>query len=353
MRTTSVLIVEDEAIVAENLAVRLQQQGYRVADVVDSGNGAIASAHQYQPDIILMDVLLKGEIDGIAAAHEIQRHLGIPVIFMTALSDTHTQQRAKDTSPFGYIVKPFKVRDLSMMLELTLLRHRQHQLAQESLRQKLELLAFLNHEFRGPLASISLSADALAQSGPKWSESQRLGRVRRIQRAAAHLGSLLEDVWLASQIEAGLLVVAPQDLTLPKFCHDLREQLAEPERVVLQGEPLTMVQDQRLVSYILLNLLTNGLKYSQEPVLLTWGCRERRVTFHVTDRGIGIPPEFQHNLFQEGLRAKNVGDVPGTGMGLAIARTLTEQLGGQISFATTPGQGTTFTVVLPQFFTAN
>lgn len=353
MQTATILIVEDEAIVAENLAARLRQQGYHVAEVVDSGSGAIASARQHQPDIILMDVLLKGDMDGITAAQEIHQSLKTPIIFMTALSDPRTLERAKDSSPFGYIVKPFKVQDLHIMLELTLLRHRQYRLTQESLRQKSELLTFLSHEFRGPLASISLSADALAHYDSQWSESERLGRVRRIQRAVGHLASLLEDVLLSSQIEAGLLTIAPEPFCLGVFCQNLCEQLPEPDRVKLRGEDLPMHQDGRLLSYVLLNLLTNGLKYSQHPVTLEWRAEGDQMIFSVSDRGIGIPATAQPNLFREFFRAENVGDIPGTGIGLAIARTLTEQLGGQISFTSVPDQGTTFTVAVPQFFTTN
>ncbi|QIR39530.1 response regulator [Tolypothrix sp. PCC 7910] len=118
-----VLIVEDEVIVARTIASQLSQLGYIVTGTASSGNVAIAKALETKPDIVLMDIILKGEMDGIAASSYIREQLDIPVIFLTAYGDANTLERAKITQPFGYIVKPFTIKDLQIAIEIALLKY--------------------------------------------------------------------------------------------------------------------------------------------------------------------------------------------------------------------------------------
>jgi diguanylate cyclase (GGDEF)-like protein/PAS domain S-box-containing protein len=121
----NVLIVEDEPIAAWNIREALEQLGHQIVDEIASGQQAIETARQARPDLVLMDIRLVGEIDGIEAAETIQGQFDIPVIFLTAYADEMTVQRAIATSPFGYIVKPFRWRELQTSIEIALHRHRQ------------------------------------------------------------------------------------------------------------------------------------------------------------------------------------------------------------------------------------
>lgn len=123
MVNVRVLIVEDEVIVARTIASQLSQLGYIVTGTASSGNIAIAKALEIKPDIVLMDIILKGEMDGIAASSYIREQLDIPVIFLTAYGDANTLERAKITQPFGYIVKPFTIKDLQIAIEIALLKY--------------------------------------------------------------------------------------------------------------------------------------------------------------------------------------------------------------------------------------
>jgi len=107
----NVLIVEDERIVSLDLKNRITELGYNAAGIVSTGEDAILEAERLLPDIILMDIMLKGKIDGINASEVIYRKHHIPVIFITAFSDEKTFSRAVITEPFGYLVKPFDTRD--------------------------------------------------------------------------------------------------------------------------------------------------------------------------------------------------------------------------------------------------
>lgn len=123
MSTPSLLIVEDEAIVAEDLANKVRQLGYAVAGTTMTGEEAVELVRQLRPSLVLMDIRLAGAMDGIAAAKVIHRECKLPVLFLTAHSDTDTITRARQAEAFGYILKPFNERDLRIQIEMALYKH--------------------------------------------------------------------------------------------------------------------------------------------------------------------------------------------------------------------------------------
>ncbi|MDB9377493.1 response regulator, partial [Nodularia sphaerocarpa] len=132
MDQVRILVVEDEVIVARTIANQLNQLGYMVTGKASSGEVAIAKALETKPQLVLMDIILKGNMDGITAAASIREQLDIPVIFLTAYGDDKTLQRAKLTQPFGYVVKPFTSKDLRIAVEIGLLKHQLEQDLRES-----------------------------------------------------------------------------------------------------------------------------------------------------------------------------------------------------------------------------
>ncbi|ADL58431.1 response regulator [Methanothermobacter marburgensis] len=132
MSPTSLLVVEDESIVAMDIKHRAEGLGYRVVGMAASGEEAIKLAREEKPDLILMDIVLKGEMDGIEAAEVIREEMNIPVVYLTAYSDEKTLSRAKLTGPFGYIIKPFEDRELHSAIEVALYKHRMDSKLRES-----------------------------------------------------------------------------------------------------------------------------------------------------------------------------------------------------------------------------
>lgn len=126
-----VLVVEDEAIVAEDLRTLLEGLGYMVPAVVSSGEEALQKAAETHPDVVLMDIVLKGEMDGVEAADQIRARRNVPVVFLTAYSDPNTARRAIRTEPFGYLVKPFEERELYTTIQLALYKHKREQKRKE------------------------------------------------------------------------------------------------------------------------------------------------------------------------------------------------------------------------------
>lgn len=132
MDKTKIMVVEDQTIVALNIRNRLKNLGYAVPSAVGSGKEAIREAELTNVDIVLMDIMLKGDMDGIEAARIIKSRFGIPIIYLTACTDFETLERAKLTDPEGYISKPFKEEDLCKNIETALLKSRSKKKKSES-----------------------------------------------------------------------------------------------------------------------------------------------------------------------------------------------------------------------------
>jgi len=124
MAKAKILVVEDEIIIARELEARLQEIGYEVVGIAATGAEAIALAEEEHPDVVLMDIVLKGDMDGIEAATHIRSDFRIPVIYLTAFTDKATLARAQATQPYAYLVKPFAERELYANIEMALYKHR-------------------------------------------------------------------------------------------------------------------------------------------------------------------------------------------------------------------------------------
>lgn len=136
MKNANVLIVEDEVIIAKDMSLTLTKLGYNVVGHSVSGQDAVHMAAEKRPDVVMMDVMLKGDVNGIEAAKEIKQKHNIPVVFITAYSDEDTLSRTHLSSPFGYLVKPFKATDLRATIETALARFRE----EDELKKENEIL---------------------------------------------------------------------------------------------------------------------------------------------------------------------------------------------------------------------
>ncbi len=123
MPKSTVLVVEDESIVSKDIQYSLKKLGYEVIGSSATGAKAIELALELKPNIVLMDIMLKGDINGIEASAEIKKSLNIPIIFLTAYADENTLEKAKITEPYAYILKPFKEIDLHTSIEMALYKH--------------------------------------------------------------------------------------------------------------------------------------------------------------------------------------------------------------------------------------
>jgi PAS domain S-box-containing protein len=177
MAVPKILIVEDESIVAMGIEHRLHQLGYQVAGIADSGSMAIEQIRENHPDLALMDIQLKEDMDGIEAAQYIRNHFNIPVVFLTAHADTRTLQRAKITEPFGYITKPFQERDLYTTIEMALYKHKMD----SKLAEREQWLHTILHSIGDAVIATNTGGQVVfmnptAETLTGWAQSEAVGR---------------------------------------------------------------------------------------------------------------------------------------------------------------------------------
>jgi PAS domain S-box-containing protein len=176
-----VLVVEDESIVALEIQDRLMGFGY-ITLLASSGEEAIKKADVFHPDIVLMDIMLKGGMDGIEAAGQIKRSMDIPILYLTAYSDENTLQRAKSTQPNGYLIKPFQARELNISLEIALYRYDIERRLKESERWLNSTLnsigdAVITTDGKGIIKLINPYAEALTGWNHEYAIGMQLGEV--------------------------------------------------------------------------------------------------------------------------------------------------------------------------------
>ncbi len=141
MANAQVLVVEDASIIAKDIQDMLRRLGYAVSAVASSGEEAVQKAAETHPDLVLMDIVLKGDMDGVEAAQQIRDRFHIPVVYLTAYADEDTLQRAKITEPFGLILKPFEERELHAAIEMALYKHKAEEERERLIRELENALA--------------------------------------------------------------------------------------------------------------------------------------------------------------------------------------------------------------------
>ncbi len=383
MTNKKILIVEDEIIVAEDVAVRLRKLGYIVTDIVTTGEEAIERAEQTKPDLVLMDIVLEGDIDGVIAAEEIRNRFNIPIVFLTAYADEKTLHRAKVTDPFGYIIKPFHHKDLQANIEIAIHRHelenkmqqalenseQLRQIAQEQAGRQNRYVAMAAHELRNPLTAIVASTKLLEFNRSRWDDESKLKCLRLIQSATQNMNQLIEDMLMIGRAEADQIKFNPAPLNFSEFCQFLVQKMqlnteSKHQLSFVSSAVIVARLDQKLLQHILSNLLSNAIKYSPDGGTITLELEYRKieieksqkefpsqessaVIFRVQDRGIGIPAEDLGKLFEPFHRCNNVGGIAGNGLGLTIVKKAVDLHGGAIAVESEVGVGTTFTVILP------
>jgi AmiR/NasT family two-component response regulator len=124
-QTPKIFVVEDEIITAKAIEKSLKSAGYEVVGIATSGSEAIEQVSRLKPDLVLMDIKLKGLLDGVLTTQRIQAHFDIPVIYLTALSDDETLKRVTHSRPYGYLVKPFREQELHEAVDKALQRHQE------------------------------------------------------------------------------------------------------------------------------------------------------------------------------------------------------------------------------------
>jgi PAS domain S-box-containing protein len=220
---------------------------------------------------------------------------------------------------------------------------------------KSSFVSMVSHEFRTPLGIIMSSSEILESYFDELEREQRIEHLDSIKKNTRRMADMMEEVLLLSRVEAGRLSLDPQPLDFASFCRRLVDEVLSathrrcPIEVTLDSPDGDTYADERLLRHILINLLTNAVKYSPEGVAVQFKMARlaTRVRFEVVDRGIGIPEQDQKWIFNAFQRGRNVGEIPGTGLGLVIVKRCVELHRGTIQIDSAVGRGTKVEVEVP------
>jgi len=241
MSQKKILIVEDESIIAEDISDSLISLGYGISGMVYSGEEAIEAAAKFRPDLILMDVNLQGEMDGITAAAEIRSRFQIPVVYLTAYTDENTLRRVNATKPFGYIVKPFEEKNLHTTIQLALHQHEYDSLTnlpnRSLLREQLNEVLEKQKELPAMIPVITLSLDRINRINSTLGHD--IGDSVLCQ-VAQRLSNCRENISIVARLEAAEFAIVIQPVTekqdAAKIAQNILDIVAQP--MIVKGSEL-------------------------------------------------------------------------------------------------------------------
>lgn len=384
-----ILITEDDHVSALLLKKALEKNNHHIIGISDSGERALEILEESPADIVMMDINLAGELDGIRTTEIINEKYDIPVVYLSASSDAETLSKVVGTNPSAYVIKPFNIRELNMVIELAIFKDRKEKELQklnneleEKVKQRTADLAEANkeltralekereigelksrivlnvsHGFKTPLTSILSSAQLLQKYAERDHpfKAKIMKHADKIENSVRSLNSLLTSVLFFGKADANKIDYKPHKMFLMAMFNEVVDVVrAGSENDVKinfkQGKlPKTIVSDHDLLYQIFENLLSNAVKYSKDGQEVDFEVYEEEGILKgvIRDRGIGIPEKEHDQLFDRFFRAKNVGIIEGSGLGLSIVKKCIDVLKGDITFDSRQGKGTTFYVSIP------
>ena len=403
MNDARILIVEDEAIIAMEIESSLKNLGYDVTAVVNSGDNAVLKAKEEEPDLILMDIHIQGEKDGIDTAIEIKSITDIPIVFISGHTDEEKLERAKLSMPYGYLLKPIQERDLKVSITMALysskierernkaledyrILHQQletkveertlqlREAKEESERANQSKTDFLNkitHEIRNPLHHMLSFAKFGMKKAGGISTEKIIDYFNTIYTSGNDLLELINDLLDISKLESGKI---DYNLTREDASQVIKETLAESsstfkerqiEPIFVQPSENTEIYCDRFkIKQVFRNLLSNAVKFTPpggkieiniNSDKLTVGRRSvdiktvEALKVSINDEGVGIPEGELKMIFDKFTQSsKTANGFKGTGLGLSICQEIIQAHGGKIWAENNATGGAVFNLVIPR-----
>ena len=372
--TLLVLVVEDERVVAKDLQQTLVRLGYRVPLTVATGAAALEAVSQNCPDLVIMDIRIEGDLDGIDTAELLRNRFDVPVVFLTAYADQATVARAKRTEPEAYLLKPVRMDELRSSVEIAVYKHSMARAQRERelrMQRRLELAERLSslgtvaagvaHEVNNPLSFVisniefalnELQAQTVDNGSPAWMRElvQALGEA---QRGAERVKQIVSELRAFVRPTSAHMDRQNVNRILRSAIDMVAHELRRSAKVRTEyGEVPDVEANETRLSQVFMNLLLNAAHAvasatasGQEIVVRSYVEPNGHVAVEIADQGCGIDPEILSRIFDPFFTTKEPG--LGTGLGLAICRGIVSSLHGEIRVESRKNEGSRFIVSLP------
>lgn len=384
------------------LAHTVSQLGYEVSGIYTDAEAALKKYKEDSPDFVLLDFHLGDGKDGIDLAREFKLIHQVPVIMVTAVENDEELKKILDFRPDAYVQKPIEQREMRAVLELVKYKHEKDQeMAElnrsledkvkerteeldiavkslikemsdkEKMHQQLEnalqsekqfgdlkskIITNLSHEFKTPLASIRSSAQLLSKMIEKGLVTDKSTKhTERIEESVEILTNLLVRILSVERDQDKLYKAEFYDIDFGVFLESVQEECETQNEndiqidynIELSSENIRT--DPKLLRLILTNLISNACKYSHQGASISVGVFEdgKNLKFRIKDKGIGMDDDDRDQIYYRFFRAKNVGSIEGTGIGLSIVKRSVDAMMGEIKVASKINEGTCFEVKIP------
>lgn len=374
MAGKSILIVGNDGIARRDVRYTLEQSGYRIVDIASAGADAVRKTEILEPDLVIMDVLLEGEMDGFEAAWEISRRSAVSVVCLVMAEDEDARRWAEKAGPFSYLLKPVDSVELKAAVEVGLYKRRmEHDLrkarraAEAAGRAKTAFLATVSHELRTPMNGVLGMAELLLLSDL---EEPHRESVQLIKDSAMGLLSALNRILDYSKLETSDHKVRLTDFRFEDLAAGVLSQYERAAKAkgitlgysVAPAIPGWLRGDLSKLRQIMGNLVNNAVKFTNSGQILVdvtpvengdaseAVCEDTMlVQILVQDSGAGIPVEKLNDIFESFSLAQDhlLHGTGALGLGLAIVSRLAAALGGSVTCSSVEGRGSTFSVRLP------
>jgi signal transduction histidine kinase len=352
-----ILLVDDEADFCAITALGLKKFGYDVV-TASSACDALNIMRTNKPDLVLMDVSLEGQFDGIQAAEQIRSDFDTAVIYLTGHTDDFIVRQAKITEPFGYIVKPVKLGELKAAIEVVLYKAKTESELKnlnrrlEEANQKLHDFAHVvSHDLKTPLRGIRRLTEWIARDCANILTPDERKHIQQITERVDRMYSLIDKILEYSSVEDKDEDKSMVDLG--ELVNSVIEMLDSPENVTITIENQLPVYEcnETRIAQVFQNLLGNAVKYIDKPEgRIRVGCVEEEFfwKFSVKDNGPGIEKKHFDKVFELFKTLVPPDKGGGTGIGLATVKKIVEMYGGSVWLESELGKGSTFYFSLPK-----
>ncbi len=365
MENKNILIIDDEPINSQELKMRLTKNGYNIIGIATTVKQACAFFTNNIPDLILMDIDLRDEIDGIELASQIKQKYDIPVIYVSGISGDEDIERLKKTEPYAFISKPINKTELKIAIEITFYKNkidkrlkREKELLEEENAKKEKFFSVISHDLKNPVSAIISFSDLLIENYDNYDDKKRKYLLNYLNESSNRLDNLMDKIikWIKAQRMSFIPEKEKFDIKeVIETSINITKIKASNKKIKINNnvkDNTIVFADKNNIELVVRNIILNGIKFSNSNsnIEINSSVLDNYIQISITDFGIGISKYTLNKLFMIGEQttAEGTAGEIGTGLSLIICKEYIVKNGGEIWVESTVNKGSTFYLKIPK-----